>query len=56
MQKMWTFIFGLATMASLGLRDDLDDGEIMNKLLSTSAIVVGEALEHVKIKEDNPLL
>lgn len=56
MQKMWTFIFGLATMASLGLRDDLDDGEIMNRLLSTGALVVGEALEHVKIVEDNPLL
>lgn len=56
MEKMWTYIFGLATMASLGLRDDLTDGEIMNRLLSTGATVVGEALELVKIKEENPLL
>lgn len=56
MEKMWTFIFGLATLEALGLNEKLDDGEIMKKLLNVGAIFIGEALYNVKIKEENPNL
>ena len=43
--KMWIFVFGLATLVSLKLIEDTTEMYIMEKLLSAGSILVGEAIE-----------
>jgi len=48
--KMWIYVFGLATLVSLKLTEEVTEFFVMNKLLSAGSIIVGDAIEKADAK------
>lgn len=53
MDKMWTYIFGLSTFVALGLINNLENSEILRRILNISSLFIGDALYGAKILQEN---
>lgn len=43
--KMWIYVFGLATLVSLKLTEEVTEFFVMHKLISAGSIIVGDTIE-----------